>query len=295
MIAPPAEPTLLQRTNGLLHLHFSRTAGASRQTKLAVTSQQPPLRVIRAFPRQGGDVLVHLHNVSGGILGGDQLTIRAELAESTQVQLTSTGATRVYRHRPGYADASQLTVLTVGQNALLEYLPDPLIPFAAARFRQQTEISLAEGAGLFYWEVIAPGRVAYNEQFAYDELFVQLAITVAGQPILIERLQLQPALRPLTSAARMGEYPYMGALYICKVGLPAKEWVALENDLMQMAHTMTKPGEILWGTSTMLAHGLTIRTLSMTNRAITDGLLHFWHKAKQALYGTAAVPPRKVY
>lgn len=240
-------------------------------------------------------MLVHLHNVSGGILGGDQLTIRAELAESTQVQLTSTGATRVYRHRPGYVDASQRTVLTVGKNALLEYLPDPLIPFAAARFHQQTEIALAEGAGLFYWETIAPGRVAHNEQFAYDALALQLDITVAGQPILIERLQLQPALRPPSAVARMGEYQYMGALYICKVGLSAKEWVALEQELMPIAHTMSKPGEILWGTSTMLAHGLTVRTLSMTNRAITDGLLHFWRTAKQLLYGTPAVPPRKVY
>lgn len=295
MSASSSEPTLLQRTNGLLQLHFSRTADRSPTTKLTVTAQQPPLRVIRAFPRPSGDVLVHLHNVSGGILGGDQLTIQAELAESTQVQLTSTGATRVYRHRPGYADASQLTVLTVGKDALLEYLPDPLIPFAAARFRQQTKIALAEGAGLFYWEVIAPGRVAYNEQFAYDELSLHLDITVAGQPILLERLQLQPALRSLTSAARMGEYQYMAALYICKVDLPAKAWLTLENELMQLAYSMTKPGEILWGASTMPAHGLTIRALSMTNRAITDGLLHFWRAAKQTLYGTEVVLPRKVY
>ncbi len=293
----PLEPALLQRTNSnsLLHLQFSRTATSSRQTKLMVMAQQPPLRVIRAFPREGGDVLVHLHNVSGGILGGDQLTIRAELAESTQVQLTSTGATRVYRHRPGYADASQSTLLTVGKDALLEYLPDPLIPFAAARFQQQTRIDLAKGAGLFYWEVIAPGRAAHNEQFAYDEVTLQLDITADGQPILLERLHLQPALRPLTSVARMGKYQYVGAFYICKVGLPAAEWLPLENQLMQMAESMTVPGEILWGASTMPAHGITVRTLSMTNRAITEGLLHFWRVAKQALYGTEAILPRKVY
>lgn len=296
MVTPLAHETAAQqRTDGLLHLHFSSAATAPRQTRLVVKAQRPPLRVIRAFPLADGGVLTHLHNVSGGILGGDQLTVCAVLEESTQVQLTSTGATRLYRHRPGYADASQRTTLTVGKGALLEYLPDPLIPFAAARFHQQTRIELAEDAGLFYWEVIAPGREAYNELFAYDEVALQLDIVAMREPIVLERLRLQPAHRPLTSPTRMGDYRYVGTFYICKVGLPQAQWLALESDLMAVAHRLTLPGEILWGVSTMTAHGLTVRTLSMTNRAIAEGLLHFWQQAKEALYGRAAVPPRKVY
>jgi len=295
MNAYPLAASELPRTNGLLYLQFSHTASPLPRTKLLIKQQQPPLRVIRAFPRKEGDVLVHLHNVSGGILGGDQLVVRAELAANTRVQLTSTGATRLYRHRPGYADAAQLTVLTVGKDALLEYLPDPLIPFAASRFHQQTQIELAEGAGLFYWEILAPGRAAYNEQFAYDQIILQLDITTDGQPILLERLQLQPALRPLHSMARMAAYHYVGALYICKVGLTADVWLEVEQALMAMADSMSIPGEILWGVSTMPAHGLTIRALGMTNRAIADGLVHFWRTAKETLYGMAAVPPRKVY
>jgi hypothetical protein len=33
----------------------------------------------------------------------------------------------------------------------------------------------------------------------------------------------------------------------------------------------------------------------MKGRDITRGLLDFWRAAKSALYGEAAVPPRKVY
>lgn len=291
LTTPPASP----RTTGLLQLQYGYGAGATAQTRLAIRAQQPPLRVIRAFPLPDGGLLTHLHNVSGGVLGGDQLTLCAHLAESTQVQLTSTGATRVYRHRPDYGVATQSTHLRLESGALLEYLPDQLIPFAAARFRQQTTIELAADAGLFYWEVIAPGREAHNECFAYTEVQVQLDIWAAGVPIVIERLRLAPEEQPLTSRARLGDYRYVGAFYICKVGLDPARWLALEAELMALAQELTVPNEILWGVSTMPAHGLTVRTLSMTNRAITDGLLRFWDRAKRALYGVAAVPPRKVY
>lgn len=286
--------------DGLLQLNFSQTvdplakSGVSG-TKLSIAAQRPPLRVIRAFPLVGGGVLTHLHNVSGGILGGDQLTVSACLEESTQVQLTSTGATRVYRHRPDYTIATQLTHLQVRQGALLEYLPDPLIPFAGARFRQQTRIELAADAGLFYWEIIAPGREAHNELFAYDEVALQLDIVAEGQPIVIERMHLRPAKEPLTSRTRMGNYRYFGTFYICRVGYSPEEWLILENELMALAQRHSIQGEILWGVSTMSAHGLMVRSLSMSSRAITEGLLDFWSVAKQALYGLKAIPPRKVY
>jgi hypothetical protein len=38
-----------------------------------------------------------------------------------------------------------------------------------------------------------------------------------------------------------------------------------------------------------------VRTVAMRQQAITQGQLCFWRKAKHALYGIDAVPPRKLY
>jgi len=293
MSSPIAPAT---RAVGLLHLRFQRDAATpGGQTRLHPLVQQPPLRVVRAFPLADGAVLTHLHNISGGVLGGDHLTLHVGVEADAAAQLTSTGATRVYRHRPGHAASCQLNHFSVGPGALLEYLPDPLIPFAGARYHQQTQITLAEDSGLFYWEVLAPGREAHHERFAYEEVALQLVITAAGQPLVLERLHLQPAVTPLTSPARMGDYRYVGAFYICRVGLPPARWQALERELMALAQQLTQPGTILWGVSTLPAHGLTVRTVSMNNRLITEGLLRFWQAAKVALYGRPPIPPRKVY
>src|SRR5205823_10690851 len=118
-----------QRVWGQLHLGFVYDH-AMRQTRLAICEQQPPLKVIRAFPLDEGGALVHLHNLSGGVLGGDQLALSVEVGPGAYVQLTSTSATRVYRSRPEMLPAFQENTVLVQKGALLEYLPDPLIPFA---------------------------------------------------------------------------------------------------------------------------------------------------------------------
>jgi urease accessory protein len=216
--------------------------------------------------------------------------------------LTTTGATRVYRHRPG-PDASQQTKLRVGKDGVLEFLPDPLIPFAGARYRQQVSIELAEGAGLCYWEVVAPGREAAGELFAYERVGLNLELCAGGEVVALERMELEPALRPLTSPLRWGKYRYMATLYICRVGVAASVWNALENELATLAQAHTThdascphcPQAAVWGVSTLVAHGLVVRALSVSGRQLIAGLADLWGAAKQSLYGRAAHPPRKLY
>lgn len=283
-----------QHVDGRLHLCFTRPSTAAN-TRLQVTVQTPPLRVVRAFPLADHAVLTHIHNVSGGVLGGDHLTLCVKVEADAQAQLTSTGATRVYRHRPDYPDATQQTHFQIASGGLLEYLPDPLIPYAGARYRQVTQIELADNAGLFYWEIIAPGREAHNELFAYDDLQLHLDLRADGRPIAVERLHLTPATKSLAAVARLGGYRYVATFYVCRVGLPPATWLALEKALQEIAQTLTAPDTVVWGVSTLAAHGLSVRALSMNSRALLAGLPQFWQAAKWALYGQNAVMPRKVY
>ena len=84
------------------------SAGATR-TRLRHSVQIPPLRVVRPFDLPRGGALVHLHNVSGGVLGGDRLDNEICLEEGARVQVTTTGSTRIYRHRTGGPTAQQVT------------------------------------------------------------------------------------------------------------------------------------------------------------------------------------------
>lgn len=284
----------LPRVEASLALDFARDAATGR-TVLSASVQEPPLRVVRAFALDDGSALAHLHNVSGGLLGGDRLSLAVNAGAGTSVQLTTTGATRIYRARKNAPFTMQTNEIRVGENALIEYVPDAIIPFAGARFAQRTRIDLGPGAGLFWWEVIAPGREASGEVFAYEHIEMRTDVTANGRLIAAESIRLDPRNSALRSTARLGEYRYWATFYICRVGLDAAAWLAAEAHLREKARELNRPGETLWGVSALLADGLVVRGLAIRGRDALGGLHALWDAAKRRLYGRAAVPPRKVH
>jgi urease accessory protein len=287
------QPSILHRVESSLKLRFAYD-GATGSTVLSESSYEPPLKVVRAFALADGAALIHLHNVSGGLLGNDCLSMSVRLCENAKVQLTTTGATRIYRARDSGEPALQRTEIALAADAFLEYLPDQIIPYAHARFSQQTEIHLASGAGLFWWEILAPGREAHGELFAYDLVEMKVDLRAEGRRIAAERVRLEPLSYPLSSPARLGQYRYWATFYICRVGLEPAAWASLEERLREVAGEFGCRGEALWSISTLMADGLICRCLALRGRDVLFGLHQLWRAAKFALYGSEAIPPRKV-
>ena len=263
-------------------------------TRMFVLTQQPPWRAIRAFQNSLGQALVHLHNVSGGILSGDSRHLAIAAAPGARVQVTSVGATRVYRHRPGRAVARLSTAIQVGEDAMVEYLPEAVIPFASSRFSQATTVSLGRNAGFIGWESIAAGRIAGGEEFAFDFLHSELCVRSDVRPLAIERWSLTPSTGAPRSAARWGRFRYTASLYVCHTGVAQPRWLDLESCLNRLATAHTSQSA-RWGVSTLIANGLVVRGMALEAHQITAGLRTFWEHAKQEIWGEPAVPPRKIY
>ena len=274
-----------------LALRFEVAGG---RTRVRVLQQDPPWKIVRAFPCAGGGALVHLHNVSGGVLAGDCLSLDIDVAPRARVQLTTTGATRLYRHQPGAKESEQTITIQVGEDGLLEYLPDPLIPFAGARHTQRIQISLAPGATLFGWETLAPGRQAMGEQFAFDRLRIESCVRADGRLALSENILLDPSRRPLPVTARMGTHTHLATFCALCAGASESLWRDLEESLNQVAAGNTHSGAI-WGTSTLASDGVIARGLGGSGRNFRAALFELWRTAKSRVTGEEAVPPRKVY
>jgi urease accessory protein len=217
------------------NLHLSFETNAAGATILRVKQQQPPWRVVRGFQAASGELLAHVHNVSGGILDTDSLDWRIDVAPGAQAQVTSTGATRVYRSRTPESVASQRAALTVGENAYLEYLPDQLILFAGSRFNQSMRVNLAPGASLILWDRIAPGREASGELFRYESLASAFELMAEAEPIAIERWTIAPLLRRADAVPRLGQFRHFASCYICRAGEPAAYWREFESAMQEIA------------------------------------------------------------
>jgi urease accessory protein len=256
--------------------------------------------VVRAFalPGSGSAVqqnLVHLNNVSGGVLAGDRLALDVEVQSGAAAQITTTGATRLYRHRAGAGDSEQHTRFTVGDGALLEYLPDAVIPYAGSRHLQRTEIRLGRSSTLFWWEVMAPGRLAAGERFAFERLRIHSEVYAGTKPVLREDYVLEPKRKDLAASLRMHEYAYTASLCAIQEGRPPAFWRALEEKWNEVARERTAPGQAVWGASTLASDGVAVRGLSGSGCFVHQTLVEFWNVARLALTGVAAAPPRKIY
>jgi urease accessory protein len=256
--------------------------------------QEPPWKVIRAFHQKGGGALVHLHNVSGGILAGDCLSLNVDVAAGARAQVTTTGATRLYRHGSSATPSEQRTVITVGEGGLLEYLPDMLIPFSGSHHTQRTSVTLADRASLFLWEVLAPGRQAMGELFAFDSLRLETSLRSAARPLVLESFLLEPRRRPLESSARMGSYLHTATFYAIQIGRPAADLRDLESKLNEIAREISRSGDMIWGASALASDGVVVRGLAATARDVPATLARFWSLARRFLTGEYAIPPRKM-
>jgi urease accessory protein len=274
-----------------LELRFKIDSGV---TRMSVFRQEPPWRAIRAFHNPRGQALVHLHNVSGGILSGDALELSVHAGPGARVQVTSVSATRIYRKRSDSPAARLSTSIRIEEGAMLEYLPDAIIPFAGSRFGQSTSVSLGPNAGFIGWETIAAGRIASGEVFEFDFFDSEFRILSDARPLAMERYSLVPSVRDPRSPARWGRFRYTAALYVCHTGVAQSRWIGVESRLNDLAVRCTSHA-VRWGASTLIAGGVVVRGLALEAHQITTGFPIFWEHAKQEIWGEAAVVPRKIY
>jgi urease accessory protein len=267
-----------------LSLRFDQ---ADEGTAMRMLRQEPPWKIVRGFTTPTGECLVHLNNVSGGVLGGDHLHLNIEAGPGSQVQITTTGATRIYAPRAEARDSLCSADIHLHAGALLEYLPDPLIPFRGARAEQRTHITMDEGATLFWWEILAPGRLASGECFEYESLRVAAEVWAGDTPILIDRMRLEPQCRSVASPVRFGSHRFLITFVIAKIGAPHTIWRDLEATL--------EVDGVGWGVSALPAHGVLVRGLSDSGLSIAPVLHALWKTAKLLLCGRPVAAPRKTY
>lgn len=219
-----------------------------------------------------------LVNPSGGLVGGDRLSVRTTIGPDAHVLFSTPSANRVYRS-PGET-AVQSIDLTVGPAAILEWLPDVTIPYAGSRFKQTINVSLAPGATVLLWDAIASGRVARGERWAFTSLENEIRIVTASGRSVLERYVLVPADHGVGPAA---EWDYVGSLYLIGDGVDAGRWKEVEARMAGILEA--RPGVVLGGVSEPAAPGLAVKLLAKSAPDVNETLDELWQAVRSGLWG----------
>lgn len=235
-----------------------------------------------------GCVYQPLLNPSGGLVGGDRLSLDATLGSDTHVIFSTPSANRVYR---SLSESSEQWVnLSVGDRAILEWVPDLTIPFAGSRYRQTIHVRLAPGATLLLWDALACGRIARGERWAFARLENEICITVADGRRLIERYVLGGARSPLV-AGLAREWNYVASCYLVGDLVDAERWKHLEAHLAVMLEEQA--GEVLGGVSGPALPGLAVKLVARSAQTLNQMFAVLWAEARRCLWGGPAADLRR--
>ena len=161
--AASASDGALERANGTTRLRFG-TDGARRFVMERYASA--PARLMT--PAGEGVPEAVLANTSGGLAGGDRMSVSVDVEPGAKGVVSGQAAERVYRalDRP----AKVKTTLTVEANARLQWLPQETILYNGGHLERQINVRLGAGAGVLMCEALVFGREAFSENFDHGRL-----------------------------------------------------------------------------------------------------------------------------
>ena len=261
-----------------LRLAFARDAAT---TRLVRREHVGPLLVQKPLYPEGSEcchaVIVH---PPGGVLGGDQLTIQARVADGAQALLSTPGAAKWYRANGRIA--SQHLDIDIGTGAAMEWLPQETIFFNQADVVLDSRIALQGDARYLGCEILCFGRTASGERFDQGRVRQNLVIRVDGKPVWLEQGSLLGGSPAMHSALGLAGHTVCASL-IC-VGGPLG---AAAIHSVREACTATAAGTGKFG-ATQMKSVLVVRYLGDSSEIARHVMLAAWQVLRPLLLNREA-------
>lgn len=196
-----------------LTLGFTR---ADNRTVLSERRHSGPLQVQRPFyPESDGTCHTYILHPPGGVVGGDVLSVDAELASGASVLLTTPAAGKFYRSDSPIARQNQILRVKTGAN--LEWLPQETIVFEGARLHSLTRVELSGDGRFMGWEILCLGRPAAGELFGQGHCRVDFEIWRDDLPLYLEQGRYEGGSELLGAAWGLQGFPVTASL-LCTTG-----------------------------------------------------------------------------
>jgi urease accessory protein len=271
--------------DGSLRLRFERRGSRTVVTGCRYTL---PLQVLAPVALDDPAAVVSILNPTGGLVGGDRLSIDVHAAAGAHAVLTTPSATRVYRTE-GEVTA-QMVRLSVGPRAVVEWVPDHTIPFAGSALRQTIDAELDETAGLVLVDAFSAGRIALGEAWRFAVLESAVSIRDQCGWLLHDRFVLRgragkddPAFEGLGFAE---SHPYFASIAV--VGAFDRDRFAADVERLGADGATTR-----LGVAVLSRRGALVRCLAPTAPALVDAVAGCWRLARRALLGLPPLALRK--
>jgi len=264
-----------QRAEGRLAISFARRG---ENTHLADVYQRSPCRVLFPRPVGGEPPLAVLVNTSGGLAGGDRVSMSVTVEPGAAATVTTQAAEKVYRSLG--PDARVETRLVVGEGARLEWLPQESILFEGACLDRRISAKLAPDSRLLACESLIFGRVARGEAMTRGRVREFWHIERGGRLAWVDRFGLLGGI-----AAQLDGPGFRGARALATA-------IYAGPDAPTMLPLARQVAEEEGGGASLINGVLVARLLDANPPYLRDGLARLLGALRRAAFGspTGALP-----
>jgi urease accessory protein len=228
---------------------------------------------------------LYVQQFGDGLVQGDRYRIDIDCAPGSATHVTTQAATNVFGARENIV--TQLVNLRVAAGAVLEYLPDPTVPFRNSRLFQRTCVAADPEATVLLGETLLPGRVAHGEAHEYDLYWSETEVRRPDGALLfadVLRLTGLEGKRPSV----LGTHDVIAVLHVISPSADHANLVAR----LRSALSVCPP--VLAGVSELPNDcGVTVKLLGSSSRSVQAALRTAWNTARLELLGVPAPNLRK--
>ncbi|OCA92883.1 urease accessory protein UreD [Pseudobacillus wudalianchiensis] len=248
----------MQDWTGILRLEAEDRKGKTVAKNVYFQGAFKVMRPI--YHDDSGQPCYYILNPGGGYLDGDRYRMQIALDKQARMTLTTQSATKVYKTPNNYV--YQETEISLKEGSYLEYIPDPLIAYRNARYKQKNIIRMEKGATFLYSDILTPGWSPEGDKFSYDTLQLINELYVDDELAVYDHIKLNPRNQDMNTIGFMEGFSHLGSMIV--VGEQTN------NDLLDRLHEAihVNTNEYRIGLSLLPVPGFTIRVLANSTQTV---------------------------
>jgi urease accessory protein len=193
---------------------YLRLTGArkGKKTILKESYSEGAFKITRpVYLTTSGEACFYIMNPGGGYVDGDSYKIDICLEEQAMAIITTQSSTKIYKTRT--RPVIQETAIHLKNGSVLEYLPDPIIAYQHACYKQRTVVRMESGASLICSDIYTPGWAPDGTLFQYGLLQSKMEVYLDERLILFDHVKIQPD-ADIMGIGMMEGYTHFGTMIV---------------------------------------------------------------------------------
>ncbi|MFF2480461.1 urease accessory protein UreD [Paenibacillus sp. NPDC058071] len=250
-------------------------------TTLAEKYHTAPIKIAKAFPL-ASELGVIVMDVSPGLLEGDRYDFSWHAEAGSSAFITNQSYTKIHPCLPE-GGASMRQTFELGEGAVIEHMPEPIMLYKDARFSGETIVRLSPGAVWMQAEVLCPGRTLRGEQFQYRELRSSLSVYYEDELIFAQRQLIDPVRQRLAVPGCWEEMTHTATFYL----FSDRNFAVLLDAVKERLESLPSfgPHRVAAGASATFRHGIAVVAASTAAWPLQQAMRLVWDVSRQVALG----------